>query len=327
MENDFLDDIFEDEPIFQPEASPEEQPPTEDDSDLKLFEDEPSEDLVSNLLQARGIDPSKITIVDENGEETEVDFNSLSKEEQLDLLNSGVEQNDYDLDDSEVDLLNTIRESGKSVEEFLEDYKQQILSELPQQEHYDIDAYDDDELYVMDLKDKFPNWEDDKILAKLESAKQNEEIFKEEVDHIRQGYKQLEDEYKQAQTMQVEQQREENYNNLVNTMVGVAEATNEMFEFELDTDDKNEVLSYLLDLDESGTSEFYKALNDPETLFKLAWFAKKGEEAFDVIQSAYKSEIAQRSRNTKVNAVGNNKPTPRKTPDTFDQGDLYDSII
>ena len=39
-----------------------------------------------------------------------------------------------------------------------------------------------------------------------------------------------------------------------------------------------------------------KALNDPETLVRMAWFALRGEDVINSISDYYKSQIAQAHR-------------------------------
>ena len=62
---------------------------------------------------------------------------------------------------------------------------------------------------------------------------------------------------------------------------------------DLDIDDKNDVLSYILDKDINGTSQFIKSLDSPDKLFELAWYATKGNEAFNILHDYYKKQIDQ----------------------------------
>jgi hypothetical protein len=85
-------------------------------------------------------------------------------------------------------------------------------------------------------------------------------------------------------------------------MVNVALETPEFYGIELEDDEKNEVLSFLLDLDDNGTSTFYKTLNDPKKLYEAAWFLRYGKESFDALKNAYETEIAKLKK-------PDNKPT------------------
>ena len=243
-----------------------------------FFNDDPipsgeGDSLLDEYLRSRGIENSKVTILDENEEEKEVDFYELSKSEQLEILNTiSQEESETDLDDNELELINHLRSNNLSVEDFLEGYKQSIIEELggeSNSQSYNIDAYDDQELFVLDLKNKY-NLTDEQLVKELEKELQDETIFKTKVDVLRAEYKKLEDQYNKDQEEQFERQREEQYEQFSDTMVNVALQTPEFYGIELEDDEKNEVLSFLLDLDENGTSEFYKTLNDPKKMYEAA---------------------------------------------------------
>ena len=68
-----------------------------------------------------------------------------------------------------------------------------INSQTAPEKTYSIDEYSDEELYMADLKARFPDFTDEEIEAKLDTAKLNEETFKKEVDSLRSYYKAEED--------------------------------------------------------------------------------------------------------------------------------------
>lgn len=259
--------------------------------------------VLDSLLINKGIVDGKIKIVDEDGSEEEISFYDLSAEEQLDILNSD-KVSDIDLDNSEIEFLNLVRTSGLTPSQYLDQYKQQILSELNQEavQTYDIDNYTDQELYVLDLKNKFDLTEEE-LVAELEKELQNETLFTRKVTKLREEYKALEDEYKEAQTKELESQREQQYNQFAQQMVDVAIKTEDFYGIELEDTEKNEVLSFLLELDENGTSNFYKSLNDPQKLYEAAWFLRYGKEAFETLKNVYESEISKLKKEDKRKVV------------------------
>ena len=287
------------------------------DGDNDFFEDEQQviiedDSVLAELLKLKGIENGKITLLDENNEEQEVSFYELSKEEQLEILNPSEIEDNYGLDDSEVELINHLRSNNLTINQFLENYKQSIIDSIGTSdgESYDIDAYDDQELYMLDLKNKY-DLTDDELVKELEKELQDETLFKKKVDVLRTEYKQLEDQYKETQKAEFEKQREEQYNRYAEQMVNVALETPEFYGIELEDDEKNEVLSFLLDLDENGASEFYKTLNDPKKLYEAAWFLRYGKESFDMLRSAYESEIAKLKKDkptTVIRKSGPDKP-------------------
>lgn len=253
--------------------------------------------LLDEFLKTKGINDSKILIIDENNEEKEVDFYSLSKEEQLDILNSQKEVEQIttptQLAKDQDDFINYLKDNNLSLQEYLDKYKELVLSEVQgSQESYSIDAYDDEELFLFDLKNKY-DLSDEELVKELEKALEDKDVFTKKVTKLRADYKEQEDYYKQEQEKEFNSQREEQYNQFVDTMVDVATKTPDLYGIELEDEEKYNVLSFLLELDDNGTSNFYKALNDPENLYKAAWFLTYGSKAFEVITNAYEAEISK----------------------------------
>ena len=330
MDMQNLDDVFDDNLEFTDVVSDE---PLEtdvrsevvsDNDDSIFFDDSPTNQtnnpnnsLIDDLLKARGIDSGKLIIINDNDEEEQVDFYSLSKEDQLDILNQQEESN-YDLGTSEIDLINHLRTNNLTVEQFLESYKQTILSENTSSEvtTYDIDAYDDEELYMLDLQNKY-DLTDEELEKELAKELQDEILFKKKVDKLRIEYKTLEDQSKENQRLEFEQKQQEEYGQFTQQMVDIAVNTPEFYGIELEDNEKNEVLSFLLELDQDGVSEFSKTLNSPKKLYEAAWFLRYGKESFDMLKNAYESEIAKLKTKDK-------KPGVIKRTDTSQKNSIHD---
>lgn len=329
MNMDELEDIFDEEvlsDIPDQETQVTVDIPSDDHDDFfgdKISSENSETSILDDYLKSLGIENAKISVLDENDEEQEISFYDLTKEEQLEILKAAEPEQeipDHDLDESEIELLNQIRESQLSVEEFLEAYKASIIDEIGQgaAPEYSIDSYDDQELYLLDLKQKF-DLTDEELAKKLEYELQDEALFKKQVDTLRAEYKQLEDQYNEAQKQEAEDLKEEQFNQFSETMVNVALQTPEFYGIELDDDEKNEVLSQILDLDENGTSEFYKSLNDPKKLYELAWFSRYGKDSFDALKNAYESEISRLKKEIKPNPVA-----IRRNSNDKPQNSIYD---
>ena len=71
-------DFFEDDKVTNPEG---EETPTQPEDDPIL--DNEDEDIISAFLQSKGINPKAVKLQNEDGETEEVDFSTLSKEDQL----------------------------------------------------------------------------------------------------------------------------------------------------------------------------------------------------------------------------------------------------
>lgn len=253
--------------------------------------------ILDKFLQSKGFVDSKIKVVDENSKEMEVNFSELSEEEQLDLLNSFTDPSSSastGVGQDEQAFLNELKNNNLSINQFLELYKESVISEagIQTQESYDIDQYDDKELFLLDLKNKF-DLTDEELQSELEKELQNEEIFNKKVSKIRSEYKELEEQFKANQQAEFEAQQQRQYNEFVDQMSGIASNVSDFHGLELEDEEKNETLSYLLDLDENGMSQFYKDLNDPDKLYEVAWYLKYGKDAFKTIEDVYEKELSK----------------------------------
>lgn len=301
---DDLDSIFDDVNEENTEENQQEDINQEADSNFDIFSDEDiledsndesvKKSVMNKYLESKGFVDSKIKVVDENNEESEVLFSELSEEEQLDILNSiSTTNNNYS--DQELDWVNQLRNNNLTMDSFLELYRQSVIDEINQQEStvsYDIDSYNDEELYLLDLKSRY-DLSEDELQKELERELEDKDRFSKKITKIREEYKDLEDQEKANQKAQFEAQQQQEYDGFVNQMLGVAQRTSEYHGLELEDSDKNETLSYLVELDAAGTSKFYRDLNDPQKLFEAAWYLKHGKDAFKIISEAYEAEIAR----------------------------------
>jgi hypothetical protein len=289
--NEYSDDntlpIVEDDIFTNPQVDDE---PSSIEDDLFGTSKTENSELISNLLAQRGIiDASKIQIEDEDGNIQELDFNSLPIEEQLEIL----QQETPELDDSEIETINYLRENGVGIQELIEYHRNQAIQEYlqSQQTNYTVDNLSDEELYKLDIAAKYEDLSEEELEIELQKELNNPDLFKKKVDKLREVYKQEEIAEQEELAKQSELEEEQNYQTLVDSMVEIAQGTNELFDLELEDEDKEDVLQFLLSKDMNGQSEFVKLLNDPNALFQLAWFAVKGQEAFSTIHDYYKKEI------------------------------------
>lgn len=254
--------------------------------------EEKGDDLLTELLKAKGITDSTIKILDEQENEQEVSFYDLSRQEQIDILNSEAPSDEGLLEDTEIDLLNHLRTNNLSVNAFLEQYKQAILDEVNTNviPNYEIDNYDNEELFLMDLKNKF-DLTDEELQTELEKELANPVIFEKKTTKLREEYKQLEDQYETNKQLEIENTQREEYNAFVNTMTGISSKSAEYHGVYLDPEEKVETLNYLIKLDDQGMSQFSKDLNDPSKLYQAAWYLRYGKEAFQALENAYEAEI------------------------------------
>ena len=262
-----------------------------------------SGDFLHDFLKEKGIeDPSKLQWEDENGEITDVDFDSLSDEDKLNVLNS---LSDPGLSQHEIDVVNYLRQNKVTFNQVIDyftkkavdDYIAQNPDSVPTKT-YTIDDYTDEELYLADLKSKYPDFTDEELTSKLNSAKSNEELFKKEVSALRTEYKKEEDAQIEAQ----KQKEQQDYDDLVSNLQNVLGNFNEVVldstdpesdVLEIEDSDKEQVLAYLLNQDTDGKSQLVKDLENPTTLIELAWLRTQGRALIDNSTRYWKDLLKQ----------------------------------
>ena len=290
-----LEDDFEESKQWTEQIIPEEN---------KLIENEPinynDEDLLTIFLKEKGIkNLSEVKIENDNGEIETKDFYSLTKEEQLSILNdTPIIEDDYDLEEDEIDLLNELRTNNLTTKEYIDYIKQSAIEEYlaNQEEEYEVNSLTDDELYYLDIKNKFPNFSDEELLEVLEHEKQNETLFNKKIENLRDFYIEREKEYNQDKIYQTNIQKEQDDILFKTEILNSAQNIKNIGEFELEQSDREEVSNFLLEKDVTGVKYFDKALKEPESLFKMAWFLLKGDDAFNDLSNYYKDRITEYSK-------------------------------
>jgi hypothetical protein len=92
----------------------------DDSDDVDPIVDLDDRGIISEFLKSKGIeDISKIKYEGDDGTPEDVDWDNLDSQEKLNILSQLDSSNDSDLDDSEIQLINTIRNSKMSPVEYL----------------------------------------------------------------------------------------------------------------------------------------------------------------------------------------------------------------
>lgn len=318
MESNFDDSMFDvdefDETPTQEKQEPD--PKSEKTGNQETDSTPPSEgdqedDLTTEVLRLRGIsNPDKIKFEDESGAVTERSWDSLTKEEQINILADQREhqETNNDLAEDEADLINAIRNSGMSVQ----DYMQTITPQINQpQDTNQFDAMSDEDLYAFDILNKVgnDNITDEELDAALEAAKANETLFKKTVDGLRQQYNRLQEEQKQNianQQQAAAQQRYQAFANVVNNQIDNFNSFAGQ-PIQLSNQDKDNLSEFMLALDEDGSSALGKALQDPKLLTKAAFWLlneqdliaelqKQQQDAYTRGYNAGKGDILNKSK-------------------------------
>ena len=293
MESNFDDTMFEvdefDETPIQEKQEPDPKPEKIGNQETGLpSEEDQEDDLTTEVLKLRGIsNPDKIKFQDESGAITERSWDSLTKEEQINILADQREDQgtNNDLAEDEIELINSIRNSGMSVQ----DYIQTITPQINQpQDTNQFDTMSDEDLYAFDILNKVgnDNITDEELDAALEAAKANETLFKKTVEGLRQQYNRLQEEQKQNianQQQAAAQQRYQAFANVVNNQIDNFNSFAGQ-PIQLSNQDKDNLSEFMLALDEDGSSALGKALQDPRLLTKAAFWLLNEQELIAELQ-------------------------------------------
>lgn len=278
---DDLDDVQD--PVIESPEEPELEPEPQVDP-------EPSDDfnLEKELLSLQGIsDMNKIKFEDESGAVIEKAWSSLSNNEKLMIL-SHQEDPDTSLDSAEIELINQIRESGMTPDQYI----QSLQTSEPPVVTYEVDNMSDDELFCIDLLDKIgsENITDEELQQALDSAKANESLFNKQVASLRVYYKDLEDKRQQQAEIERQEAAEAEYTTFSNKIVDSIQNFNALDDtpVELSLEEMNDLANYILTRDASGYSEFGRLLNDPVQFTKAAFWMLKGPEILNEMQKQIK---------------------------------------
>ena len=317
-ENEVIFDDEFDEYIEQNEdiQEPVNQEPANNESE--------GDDLTSEVLRLKGIaDPNKIKFEDETGAIIERSWDTLSKAEQLNIL-AGQESEEPDLADDEIELLNAIRNSGMSVNDYLTSI--QTPQEAPVQS-YKIDQLSDEDVYALDLLEKVgaDNITDEELEQAINNAKQNDALFKKTVEGLRKEYIRLQQDEEAQLANEHAAKQEAAYRHFATSITNEIRGLNSFAgqELELSDEDSEELAAFMLELDESGTSAFGRALQDPNLFTKAAFWLLNEEQIIEELSRQMQDNYKRGYEQAKADLKKNDKPAvvfkPKKNEPQTDE--------
>lgn len=277
--------------------------PTEPTEEINIS---PAEKLITTLLKNKGIVALDKVLYEEDDKVVEKNFYELPEEDQLNILS----QTDQELTDEEIFYITQARENNIGLTDLIQYYVNQSIQQQVNgtQDATSIQDYSDEELYVLDLKAKLEDSiTDEEIIKSLEKELESPEIFKKKVEALRKDYLALEEQEKNNQLRAKQEQEEEGFNEFKTSVSELINNVEDVGGVVLETEDKNEILSFMIQKDPNGVTEFAKQLRDPENLFLQAWAILKAKDTFDILKNHYESQLklAKKSSTT--------KPTPKPT--------------
>lgn len=306
-----------------PPADPDDKgdnPDNPDDKGQPVNPDDPSTEDQSGIelyLSQFDIEGGMINFEDGTSKHYD-DLDSAKQAEILQQLHSNqaasVEEK-YGLVDSEIGLINYLRENKLSVEQMVESManeRVETLLAMRNSQDTDFDKMADDAVYTKFLKESNPGDSTEDIEKKLEGAKKLDN-FSNLAGALRTQYKAKQtdeqaivaaDKAKEAQTA-LEDQRK--------TVVQAVSPMKDIAGVSLNDNIKNSVLDRVLETDESGDSLFMsEVFGDPEKLFKAAFWYYYGDNIAKQRDDYWKKEKSAAYKRGRTDALGKGA-----TPVTF----------
>lgn len=274
-----------DNPVNEPGSSTVDKEPIQED------------DFISSLLKTRGIDDkTKIKFEDDNGEIEEVDWDTLSTDDKLSILESS-NSKDQELDEDEIELINTIRSSNMTPSEYLQFLEENSINNYisNNSQQYLVDQYSDEELFIADLMSRMEDITQEEAQEALEKALSNETLFKKQIGAIRNEYKRIEEENLRQEELEREYQSEEEYKQFTNSIIDQINNFTEFqgYDLNLEQEDLEQLFEFITGQDAAGNNHFAKALADPKILVQTAWFALNGKQMIQDITDYFQKEITK----------------------------------
>jgi len=313
----------ENQDLFQFEDPQEENLNLEDNVDNQDIEDiyeeedfnntdnpEPEPDYISRLLEARGFKDKVIQITDENGETSNVNFDDLSDQEKFDLLSDHEESTLPS--DEELKTLNFLRTNNMTLEDFAKWQREQGVQEYlaSQSPITEFDEFTDDEMIAYDFIQRFgEEMSDEEIDAEIDRLKADPDAYAKRVNLLRASYK-SEAEAQSKLYEQEEQTRNQAAEEEFKTAyINAAGNINYIHGMDLDNNDRQELLDFVLTKDAANRTGLSKALDNPESVLKMAWYLLHGEETYDNTVDYFKKEIAKRSKENNTRVINRARQT------------------
>ena len=288
----------------------------EDESNVEYDDSEytsevEEKDYVSRLLESRGIDRKRVQVVGEDGSVSEVNFDDLSDQDKFDILSY---QDEPVLpEDHEIEIINYLRQNNMSLQDFAEWQRQEAIQEYlsSQQPASEIDNYTDEEVIAYDFIRRFgEDMTDEEIDTEIERLKGDPDAYAKRVALLRGSFKAEEEAQMKLYQDQENSRALENEQMFVNTYYAAASNIDSIQNIELDNNDRDELLRFVLEKDQANRTGLSKAMDNPDNVLKMAWYLLHGEECSNAMIDYFQKEITKRSKSgpRAVNKTKNTAP-------------------
>jgi hypothetical protein len=150
---------------------------------------------------------------------------------------------------------------------------------------------------------------DEEIDAEIDRLKADPDAYAKRVNLLRASYK-SEAEAQSKLYEQEEQTRNQAAEEEFKTAyINAAGNINYIHGMDLDNNDRQELLDFVLTKDAANRTGLSKALDNPESVLKMAWYLLHGEETYDNTVDYFKKEIAKRSKENNTRVINRARQT------------------
>ena len=250
-------------------------------------------------------------------------FSQLDPDEQAEILSSLVKESvpsieeKYNLDEDEVNLLNTLRESDLTAEEFINnlvDYRMQTVAAQMEISNTDYRTVSDDGIYVKHLRDTYEGITDEEIASDLSLAK-TLPSYESLTETMREKFivdqellnGEIADQDRDAFEQDLENQR--------HVIVSTVEDIQEIGGARITEDMKEYLLHDIMELNENQDPLLMeKVFSSPEAMFKTNWFLTYGEDYIAQMNTYWKNEVSKARKEGYIQATSGMPGSPQRTP-------------
>jgi len=243
-------------------------------------------------------------------------FSDLEAAEQSSILSSLIKdsvpttEEKYNLDDGEVNLLNAIRESDQSPEEFINgiiDHRLQVLSAKSSLQNVDYAGAEPDAIYVKHLMDSKPEITDDEVAAELVKA-QALSTYDDITEGLRQGYINQQNYAAGMEKNKSDKAFNEELEAQRHSVVQTVEEMEDIAGARITPEMKEFLLHDIMELNEDRDPILMENIfSDPKTMFKANWFLHYGEDYINNLNSYWKTQVSK-AHKTAYNQAINGMP-------------------
>ena len=278
-EDDFGEDVFiEDEDFTSASEIPTKSP------DSHIPDTQTNFDFTS-FLKSNSI-PTQLT-VEENGEEKTINFSELSDTEKVEYLRDYF-SNESEYSESEKAFIQQLRQNNQTVEEYFQNYRDSIINEFSPTPEIPLS---DEELFIGDLVERYPNLSEEEIAEMFKSEKANTNLYNKKLAIIKESVAQKINERqasKQQESFEAYQAKLAEHRQ---TLKQVAENPMDFGLFSLEKEDMDEIVNFTTGTDFKGQSYLEQTLSNPKALLEMMWFHLTGKDALNKIQEEFNTHL------------------------------------